>query len=63
MKLDWIEFRTESQRFYPDKSLAAHVIGGVDLKKTGRPASSKSRTELQGHRGEILRRGVQRTRF
>src|SRR6266849_5278543 len=30
LKLDWIEFRTESRRFYPNKSLAAHVLGGVD---------------------------------
>jgi cell division protein FtsI/penicillin-binding protein 2 len=33
LKLEWIEFRTESQRFYPNKSLAAHVIGGVDFEE------------------------------
>src|SRR5579864_7455530 len=26
LKLEWIEFRTESQRFYPNRKLAAHVI-------------------------------------
>src|SRR6202020_2313603 len=27
LDLEWIEFRTESERFYPNRSLAAHVIG------------------------------------
>ncbi|MEO8027993.1 MAG: penicillin-binding protein, partial [Bryobacteraceae bacterium] len=31
MKLDWIEFRTESQRFYPHGQLAAHVIGAMGM--------------------------------
>src|ERR1017187_2486022 len=26
LKLEWIEFPSESQRFYPNQSLAAHVI-------------------------------------
>ncbi len=31
MKLDWIEFRTESQRFYPHGELASHVLGGMGM--------------------------------
>lgn len=55
LKLDWIEFRTESQRFYPNKSLAAHVIGGVDFEENGNGGIEQSLNEqLQGHPGEIL---------
>jgi cell division protein FtsI (penicillin-binding protein 3) len=31
MKLDWIEFRTESRRFYPLGQLASHVLGGMGI--------------------------------
>ncbi|HWR50411.1 MAG TPA: penicillin-binding transpeptidase domain-containing protein [Bryobacteraceae bacterium] len=35
LKLDWIEFRKESQRFYPDGILASHVLGTVDFEERG----------------------------
>lgn len=55
LKLDWIEFRTESQRFYPNKTLAAHVIGGVDFEENGNAGIEQNlNDQLQGHPGEIL---------
>jgi len=55
LKLEWIEFRTESQRFYPNKSLAAHVLGGVDFEETGNGGIEQSRNaDLEGHVGEML---------
>ena len=35
LKLDWIEFRTESKRVYAYGGLAAHVLGGVDFEEKG----------------------------
>lgn len=35
LKLDWIEFRTETRRFYPNGSLAAHILGSVDHAENG----------------------------
>jgi len=32
---DWLEFRTESSRYYPKGALAAHVLGGVDHEEKG----------------------------
>jgi cell division protein FtsI (penicillin-binding protein 3) len=55
LKLDWIEFRTESQRFYPNKSLAAHVLGGVDFEEQGNGGVELSlNQQLQGRSGELL---------
>jgi cell division protein FtsI (penicillin-binding protein 3) len=55
LKLEWIEFRTESQRFYPNKSLAAHVIGGVDFEEDGNAGIEQSRNaDLEGRAGELL---------
>ena len=34
-KFDWIEFRTESTRYYPKGKLAAHLLGGVDHEERG----------------------------
>lgn len=34
-KLDWVEYRQESSRFYPKGTLAAHVLGGVDFEESG----------------------------
>jgi cell division protein FtsI (penicillin-binding protein 3) len=54
LKLEWIEFRTESQRFYPNKALAAHVIGGVDFAEKGNGGVEQSlNEELQGLDGEL----------
>src|SRR5208283_2651679 len=55
LDLEWIEFRTESERFYPNRSLAAHVIGGVDFQEDGNGGVEQSlNEELQGHAGELL---------
>ncbi|HUA18128.1 MAG TPA: penicillin-binding protein [Bryobacteraceae bacterium] len=55
LKLDWIEFRTESQRFYPNKTLAAHVLGGVDFEEHGDGGVEQSLNELlEGQPGEML---------
>jgi cell division protein FtsI (penicillin-binding protein 3) len=32
---DWVEFRSESSRYYPKNGLAAHVLGGVDHEEKG----------------------------
>ena len=32
---DWLEFRSESSRYYPKGALAAHVLGGVDHEEKG----------------------------
>lgn len=34
-KFNWIEFRSESTRFYPKGTLAAHLLGGVDHEERG----------------------------
>jgi cell division protein FtsI (penicillin-binding protein 3) len=55
LDLDWIEFRTESQRFYPNRSLAAHVIGSVDFEEQGNGGIEQSMNDqLAGHPGEML---------
>ena len=65
LKLEWIEFRTESQRFYPNRSLAAHVLGGVDFEENGNAGIEQSFNEqLQGHPGElVLTEDVQKRGF
>jgi cell division protein FtsI (penicillin-binding protein 3) len=35
LNLDWIRFRSESQRFYPYNGLAAHVVGSVNTDDEG----------------------------
>ena len=52
LNLEWIEFRTESQRFYPNRSLAAHVIGSVDFEEDGNGGVEQSlNDQLAGHAG------------
>lgn len=54
LKLEWVEFRTESQRFYPNKKLAAHIIGGVDFSEKGNGGVEQTlNEELQGLDGEL----------
>lgn len=54
-EFEWIEFRTESQRYYPNRSLAAHVIGSVDFQEDGNGGVEQSfNQELQGHPGQLL---------
>jgi len=33
--LDWVEFRTESRRFYPKDTVGANLLGGVDHVEKG----------------------------
>ena len=40
--LDWIEFRTESKRVYPNETLGAAVIGWLDAKDKGAGGLEKS---------------------
>ncbi|HLG95835.1 MAG TPA: penicillin-binding protein [Bryobacteraceae bacterium] len=55
LKLDWIEFRTETQRFYPNRTLAAHLLGGVDFEEHGNAGIEQSLNDkLEGHPGEML---------
>jgi cell division protein FtsI (penicillin-binding protein 3) len=65
MNLDWIDFQTESQRHYPNGTLAAHVLGSVDHDERGNAGIEKSLDpELRGHAGQELmlmdvkRRGI-----
>ncbi|MGI8742139.1 MAG: penicillin-binding protein [Bryobacteraceae bacterium] len=54
LKLDWIEFRTESKRVYALDSIAAHVLGGVDFEEKGNAGIEQGLDEdLQGHDGAI----------
>jgi cell division protein FtsI (penicillin-binding protein 3) len=51
-KLDWVEFRQESSRFYPKGTLAAHVLGGVDFEENGNGGVERSfDKELKGKPG------------
>ncbi|MGD0133472.1 MAG: penicillin-binding protein 2, partial [Bryobacteraceae bacterium] len=55
LDLEWIEFRTESERFYPNRSLAAHVLGSVDFQEDGNGGVEQSLNDrLTGHGGEVL---------
>ena len=55
LHLEWIELRMESQRFYPNKTLAAHVIGSVDFRGNGNAGVEQSMNQaLAGHSGEML---------
>ena len=69
MKLDWVEFRTESRRVYPNGQLAAHAIGSVDRDEHGNSGLELSfDKDLAGvaarvrvstdSRSNVLRRGI-----
>lgn len=64
-KLSWIEFRTESMRFYPKGSLAAHLLGGVDHEERGNGGIEQSLDKvLRGNPGLMLTTAdVRRTVF
>src|ERR1700730_14790164 len=54
LKLDWIEFRPETTRFYTFDSLAAHLLGGVDFEERGNGGIEQGLEEdLQGRPGSI----------
>jgi cell division protein FtsI (penicillin-binding protein 3) len=53
LHLEWIEFQTESQRHYPNGTLAAHVLGSVDHGEKGNAGIEMSLDpELRGQAGE-----------
>lgn len=50
--LEWIEFRKESQRYYPKGSLASHLVGAVDHEENGNAGVEQSlNDELRGRTG------------
>jgi len=65
MNLGWVEFRTESRRFYPNNQLAAHVIGSVDHQERGNAGLEKQIDEdLAGRAGEVrMQTDVRRTAY
>jgi cell division protein FtsI (penicillin-binding protein 3) len=53
LHLEWIEFRTESQRHYPNGTLAAHVLGSVDHGEKGNAGIEMSLdADLRGQAGQ-----------
>lgn len=66
LKLEWVEFRKESQRHYPSAPLASHVVGTVDFQERGNLGLEQSMDEvLAGRAGsvkmvtDVLQRGVE----
>jgi cell division protein FtsI (penicillin-binding protein 3) len=66
LKLDYIEFRTESERCYPDGSLVSHIVGTVDYREKGNLGIEQSLDgELSGRPGkvrmltDVRRRGIE----
>ncbi len=54
LNLDWIEFRTESKRDYPNRQLASHVIGSVDFQEHGNSGIELAlNDDLEGQSGEV----------
>ncbi len=50
--LDWVEFRTESRRFYPKDTVGANLLGGVDHVEKGNAGVELSlNEELEGKPG------------
>ena len=65
LHLDWIDFQTESQRHYPNGTLAAHVLGSVDHDEKGNAGIEKNLDlQLRGRAGQemmltdVKRRGI-----
>jgi cell division protein FtsI (penicillin-binding protein 3) len=66
LKLDWVEFQNEPHRYYPDGSLASHLVGSVDFQERGNLGlEQKLDPELSGRPGrvtmlqDVLQRGVE----
>jgi len=58
LQLDWIHIDSGSQRHYPNGTLAAHVLGGVDFKENGNGGIEEALQEdLRGQPGlaQVLR--------
>ena len=65
LRLDWVDIDEESQRHYPNGSLAAHVLGGVDFAERGNGGIEKALDEdlrgIAGHERlltDVKRRGI-----
>jgi cell division protein FtsI (penicillin-binding protein 3) len=65
MHLDWIGIEKESQRHYPNGSLAAHVLGSVDFEEAGNAGIERYLdNDLRGEPGvmrlltDVKRRGI-----
>lgn len=54
LNLDWIEFRKDSKRYYPNDELAAHVLGTVDVEGSGNGGVElKLNSDLEGAAGAV----------
>ncbi|HLK68207.1 MAG TPA: penicillin-binding protein [Bryobacteraceae bacterium] len=54
LKQEWIVIQSESQRHYPNGSLAAHVLGSVDFEEKGTAGLERALDEeLRGTPGQI----------
>ena len=54
LNLDWIEFRKETKRYYPNNELAAHAVGTVDFAEAGSSGIEQSlNSDLQGKAGSV----------
>src|SRR6516162_5968178 len=65
LKLDWIFLQQESQRHYPNGTLAAHLLGGVDFEEKGNGGIERAlEADLKGVPGkmrlltDVKRRGI-----
>ncbi|MBM3724691.1 MAG: PASTA domain-containing protein [Acidobacteria bacterium] len=54
LNLEWVEFRPGARRYYPNGSLAAHVVGSVNHEQEGDAGLEQGlNDELQGHTGVV----------
>jgi cell division protein FtsI (penicillin-binding protein 3) len=54
LNLEFVEFRTESERHYPDGMLASHVVGTVDFQERGNLGLEQSVNQvLMGRPGSV----------
>jgi len=66
LRLEWIQIQTESQRHYPNGTLAAHVLGAVNFEERGTAGIEKALdSDLRGQPGrervltDVKRRGIE----
>ncbi len=54
LNLEWINIQRESQRHYPNGTLAAHLLGGVNFEERGNAGVEKAlEPELRGQPGQV----------
>ncbi len=54
LNLDWIEFRSESRRQYPNGQLASHAVGSVDFAENGNSGLEQYlNDDLEGTAGQV----------